>query len=272
MIAPTLKQLALLKSSTLIALPLFALLFALEGWRPRRRSIGGWHRRVNNLGLIAVSTILVRLVFPLGAVGFAAAWQSGVWHYLAVPSVVQTGMSIVLLDLAIYWQHRAFHYWPLLWRAHRVHHSDTAFDASLGIRFHPFEIVPSYAYKLLIVAIFGMAPIDVAIYEASLLSFSLLTHANVALPASLDRILRRVIITPDWHRVHHSVHRDEMNANFGNILSIWDRLFGTAREEPRDGHVEMSIGLPDFRTSQAQRFAALLIQPFASATADTVPP
>ncbi|MBS0554765.1 MAG: sterol desaturase family protein [Proteobacteria bacterium] len=113
---------------------------------------------------------------------------------------------------------------------------------------------------------------DVAIYESSLLGFSLLTHANAVLPASLDRVLRWIVITPDWHRVHHSIHRDEMNANFGNLLSIWDRLFGTAREGPRDGHVAMAIGLPEFRAPQAQRFPALLIQPFMSTSVDTAPP
>lgn len=270
MIIQSFNQLDALRSAVFVVL--LSLLFGLEAWRPRRVAVGGWRRRLNNLGLIAISTVLVRIAYPVGVAGFAAAWHSGLWHHVAVPSVVQTGASLVLLDLAIYWQHRAFHYWPLLWRAHRVHHSDTAFDTSLGVRFHPFEILPSYAYKMLIVAIFGMAPIDVAIYEAGLLGFSLLTHANVTLPTPLDRALRWVIVTPDWHRVHHSIRDDEMNTNFGNILSLWDRLFGTAREEPRDGQVEMLIGLPEFRIPQALRFTALLVQPFVSVTPETTPP
>ena len=269
MIVQALNQIAMLKAAGFLAL--LGLLLGLEAWRPRRVVPSSWHRRANNLGLIALSTVVLRVLFPLGAVGFAAAWQSGVFHQVDAPWVVKAGASLVLLDLAIYWQHRAFHYWPLLWRAHRVHHSDTGFDVSLGVRFHPFEILPSYAYKLLIVAVFGIAPGAVAIYEISLLSFSLLTHANVALPATIDRVLRRVIVTPDWHRVHHSILREEMNANFGNILSLWDRLFGTAREAPRAGQTTMTLGLPEFRTPIAQRFGALLIQPFVTTTADTSP-
>jgi len=264
-----LNQLDVLRGLAFFAL--LATLLALESWRPRRGVAGGWRRRAGNLGLIAISTVIVRVLFPLGAVGFSAMWQSGLFHHFATPRVIEIGASLVLFDCAIYWQHRAFHYWPLLWRAHRVHHSDTAFDASLGVRFHPLEILPSYAYKLFIIAILGIAPSAVAIYEMSLLSFSLMTHANVALPTAIDHVFRWIIITPDWHRIHHSIHSDEMNANFGNILSIWDRLFGTAREAPREGQTMMTLGLPEFRNRIAQRFGALLVQPFISTTTGTAP-
>ena len=269
MIVESLNQVAMVKAAAFLAL--LGLLLVLESWRPRRAVPGGWRRRAVNLGLIAVSALILRVLFPLGAVGFAAAWQSGVFHHVTAPWAVGTLASLVLLDLAIYWQHRAFHHWALLWRAHRVHHSDTGFDVSLGVRFHPFEILPSFAYKLLIVAAFGIAPGAVAIYEVSLLGFSLATHANIALPITLDRVLRRVVVTPDWHRIHHSIHGDELNSNFGNILSVWDRLFGTAREAPRDGQTTMTLGLPEFRDRMAQRLGALLIQPLAAAPAGAPP-
>ena len=247
---------------TTVFLGLLATLLALEAWRPRRVVPSNWSRRTRNLALIALSTILLRILFPLGAVGFAAAWHGGLLRHIGLPVALEVLISFVLLDLAIYWQHRAFHYWPLLWRAHRVHHSDVGFDVSLGVRFHPLEIIPSFAFKLLIVALLGVTPAVIAAYEASLLGFSLLTHANVALPAAIERVLRVVFVTPDWHRVHHSIHRDETDSNFGNILSIWDRWFGTARERPRENLAAMTIGLPSFRDSEAQRLGALLIQPF----------
>lgn len=258
----------LLKTGVFVAL-LLGLLLAEARW-PRRPVVVDWMRRVRNIGLIAVSTLLLRLLVPLGAVGFAAAWNWGVLHQLQWPSWIEFALSLVVLDCAIYWQHRFFHMVPWLWRAHRVHHSDTGFDVSLGIRFHPFEILPSFGYKLLLIALLGITPAAVATYEALLLGFSLWTHANLALPASMDRVLRFVIVTPDWHRVHHAIHHDESNSNFGNILSLWDRIFGTAREQPRDGHLAMSIGLSEFRAPADQRLSALLIQPFRKAAAATV--
>jgi len=250
--------------TSVVFVVLLPLLFVLESRRPRSAVPGGWLRRGRNLALIALSTIGLRLAFPLGAAGFAAIWQSGLFHVLRAPAAVEAAASLVALDMAIYWQHRAFHHWPLLWRAHRVHHSDLGVDATLGVRFHPFEIFPSFGYKLLVVALLGVAPPVVAAYEASLLGFSLLTHANVVLPPGLERVLRRVLVTPDWHRVHHSVRYDEANSNFGNILSVWDRWFGTARERPHVDLAVMPLGLPDFRDPPAQRLGALLVQPFVS--------
>lgn len=254
----------LLKAGTFIVL-LLGLLW-LESVRPRRKTEGGWRRRSRNIALIAVSTVLQRVIAPLGAVAFAASWSWGALHQLPWPYALEFVLCLVLLDLAIYWQHRWFHLVPWLWRAHRVHHSDTGFDVSLGVRFHPLEILPSFGFKLAVIALLGAPPAAVAVYEALLLGFSLWTHANVRLPAGLDRVLRHVLITPDWHRVHHAVHFDESNSNFGNILVCWDRLFGTAREQPRDGHTAMLIGLPEFREPRAQKLLALLQQPFRTTT------
>lgn len=241
-----------------------------EAYWPRRPLVMDWMRRLRNLGLIALSTLLLRLLAPLGAVGFAAAWHGGVLYRVHWPTWVEFGLCLVVLDAAIYWQHRFFHLVPWLWRAHRVHHSDTGFDVSLGVRFHPLEILPSFAHKLMLIALLGIAPATVATYEALLLGFSLWTHANVALPVALDRVLRLVFVTPDWHRVHHAIYHEELNSNFGNILSLWDRVFGTAREQPRDGHVPMAIGLTEFRAPADQSLSALLIQPFRTAATPSV--
>lgn len=255
----------LLKASVFVLL-LVGLLVLEAAW-PRRAHEGGWKRRTRNVALVAVSTLLLRVIAPAGAVAFAAAWHWGALHWVGWPHALEFALSLVLLDLAIYWQHRWFHLLPWLWRAHRVHHSDTGFDVSLGVRFHPLEILPSFAYKLALIAVLGIAPAAIAIYEAMLLGFSLWTHANLAVPFRLDNVLRKFVVTPDWHRVHHAVHVEESNANFGNILSLWDRLFGTAREQPRDGHESMRIGLNEFRTPSDQHLFALLLQPFRSVAA-----
>lgn len=260
MIIQTPDQAALLRGLAFIVL--LAALIVLESLFPRREVAGGWRRRARNIGLIVLSTVLLRLLFPLGAVGFAAAWHEGLLHHVRTSPVFTALASLALFDLAIYWQHRVFHRWPLLWRVHRVHHSDTGFDVTLGVRFHPIEILLSFGFKLLIIAILGIAPEMVAIYELSLLAFSLFTHANIAIAPSVDHALRWILITPDFHRIHHSVYRDELNSNFGNLLSIWDRLFGTSRGTPRDGQIGMTLGLTNFRTERAQRLYALLMQPF----------
>lgn len=261
---PAFEPLQVFQLSIYIGLPLLLLL--LEAHWPRRAAEGGWRHKLRNLILIAGSTLMLKVLVPLGAVGFAALWSWGLLHHLAWPNWLELTFSLVILDVAIYWQHRFFHLIPWLWRAHRVHHSDTVFDVSLGVRFHPFEILPSFAYKLAVIAILGPSGLAVAIYEALLLGFALFTHANLAVPLWLDRRLRWIFVTPDWHRVHHDVHGPETNSNFGNILSIWDRVFGTAIEQPRVGHLDMKIGLTEFRDPEAQSLPALLIQPFASAS------
>jgi sterol desaturase/sphingolipid hydroxylase (fatty acid hydroxylase superfamily) len=152
-----------------------------------------------------------------------------------------------------------------------VHHSDIQFEVTLGLRFHPFEIVLSLLYKFLVIALLGVAPMTVLAYELLLAVFSLFSHADMALPCKWDRRLRRLIITPDWHRVHHSVHRAETDSNYGNFLSLWDRLFKSAIEQPRDGHTTMQIGLPEFRDPDAQSLPALLINPLARSSQSNRP-
>lgn len=248
---------------------MLALLVGLGLWqrqRPARGDASGsrWRR---NLGLIALSTLASRVLVPVsGAV--AALWAAeagvGLFNVWPVPSALAFGATLVAMDFAIYWQHRAFHHFPLLWRAHRVHHSDPGFDVSLGLRFHPFEIVPSAAFKLGVVLALGAPVAGVVVYELMLLGMSLFTHADLRLPPRLESAVRKLLVTPDWHRVHHSVDRDEHDTNYGNILTLWDRLFGTAREQPRGGHAAMAIGLDGYSLPEGQGLWRLLRQPFLS--------
>lgn len=253
----------------LIVLAVLLLLIGLEAWRPRRGDVPLVHRRWRNVGLAALSTLLVRLLIPVTVVAFAAqiaARGTGILGWIAWPAAVEWTVAIVVLDLAIYWQHRLMHRFPVLWQLHRVHHSDLRFDVTLGLRFHPLEILLSTVYKLAVVAVLAPAPQAVAIYEILLATFALLTHADVAISESWDRQLRRVLITPDWHRVHHSIHRNETDSNYGNLLTFWDRLFSSHIEQPVDGHRHMTIGLPQFRDAADQTLRALLLNPFNDAT------
>ena len=244
---------------------LLILLSLLEHFFARRHSANKGKRWIVNIGLIVTSTVTAQLVFPLATVALAL-WTNaqgwGLFQFIQWPRSLEIFLCLVLLDLAIYWQHRFFHMLPWLWRMHRVHHSDLDFDASLGVRFHPFEIVLSKAYKLGLIALLGPSVIAVILYECLLLGFSLMTHSNIRLPLKLDKMLRFFFVTSDFHRVHHSVHREETNSNFGNILSVWDHVFASYRAQPRDDHQAMTVGLTQFRSAAEQNLGALLVQPF----------
>jgi len=248
-----------------IFIGLLIIMFTAEHFFSRRKPENMFKRWSSNLGVIISSTILTRLIFPIAGVA-AAYWADknvfGLFHLLQWNSLLEVFLVLVLMDMAIYWQHRFFHILPWLWRIHRVHHTDIGFDTSLGIRLHPFEITLSQAYKLFCILLLGASPIAVLIYECLLMSFTLLTHGNVRLPTKFDAALRIVFVTPDYHRVHHSVYREETESNYGNILSLWDRLFASYRAQPRDGHEAMQIGLPQFRSAQSQGLIALLVLPF----------
>ncbi len=248
-----------------IFIGLLVLLTALEYFFARRNIKTSGMRLISNIGLIATSTICAQLLFPLATVALAISAKAqgfGLFQYTGWPTSIEIILCLVILDLAIYWQHRLFHMFPWLWRMHRVHHSDLAFDTTLGVRFHPFEMVLSKAYKLGWIALLGPPVIAVIIYESLLLGFSLMTHGNIRLPLKLDAMLRKLFVTPDFHRVHHSADKIETDSNYGNILSIWDHLFRSYQAQPRDGHTDMKIGLHEFRSPSEQNLGALLIQPF----------
>jgi sterol desaturase/sphingolipid hydroxylase (fatty acid hydroxylase superfamily) len=243
-------------------------LVLMAGWElaaPRRRPVvPRMTRWVANLGLAVVDTILLRLAFPAALVGTAALASQAGWglfNVVALPPGVAFVVSVLVLDLAVYGQHVVMHRVPLLWRLHRVHHTDVEFDTTSGVRFHPVEIALSMVYKMAVVLAIGAPAAAVLVFEVLLNAASLFNHGNVRLPASIDRVLRLAVVTPDMHRVHHSLYRDETDSNFGFSLTVWDRLFGTYRSQPRDGHVAMTIGLAEFRGERDRRLDRLLLQP-----------
>jgi len=259
----------LLANEPLIRLGFFlAILAAMAAWEVaaprRRREIPRLLRWTNNLAIVVIDTILVRLTFPILAVGLALmAGQRG-WGLLNVvgaPYWLAFIVSVLALDLAIYLQHVMFHAVPALWRLHRMHHADLEFDVSTGLRFHPVEILLSMGIKLAIVAALGPPAAAVLVFEVLLNATSMFNHSNVHIPVTFDRVLRWFVVTPDMHRVHHSVHPNETNSNFGFNLPWWDRLLGTYRPQPRDGHVGMTIGIEQFRSVRDLWLDRMLVQP-----------
>jgi sterol desaturase/sphingolipid hydroxylase (fatty acid hydroxylase superfamily) len=231
----------------------------------RRREIPRLLRWSNNLAVVVLDTVLVRLTFPIVAIGLAIVARDrgwGIFNVVGVPGWIAVVASVLVLDLAIYLQHVMFHAVPALWRLHRMHHADLEFDVSTGLRFHPLEIVLSMVIKLGVVAALGPPAVAVLVFEVLLNATSMFNHSNVDIPPAIDRILRRVVVTPDMHRVHHSVHPHETNSNFGFNLPWWDRLLGTYRAQPQDGHLAMTIGIEQFRTRRDLWIDRLLIQPF----------
>jgi sterol desaturase/sphingolipid hydroxylase (fatty acid hydroxylase superfamily) len=219
----------------------------------------------SNLGIVALDTILVRIVVPTTAVGIALLAEQrgwGVFHSFAAPDWLAILASVIILDLAIYLQHVLFHAVPALWRLHRMHHADLAFDVTTGVRFHPIEILLSMLIKLAVVAALGAPALAVLLFEVLLNATSMFSHGNVRLPRRLDRILRWIVVTPDMHRVHHSLEAPETNSNFGFNLPWWDRMFGTYCAQPMAGHDAMRIGIAQFRERSELRLDRMLLQPF----------
>jgi len=237
-----------------------------EGLTPHRvQTHSRLARWPNNLGVVVVDGLAVRLLIPMSLAGFAAymaAQGLGLFNILPVAEVIAAIGSLIVLDLAIYAQHVAFHAAPWLWRLHRMHHSDLEFDVTTGIRFHPLEILLSVLIKMALIAVLGAPPISVLIFEVILNGTSLFNHSNIALPLWLEPIVRAVLVTPDMHRVHHSVVRAETDSNFGFNLSLWDRVFGTYRREPAAGQLGMTVGIPAFRQPGELRLDRMLTQPF----------
>jgi sterol desaturase/sphingolipid hydroxylase (fatty acid hydroxylase superfamily) len=231
----------------------------------RKQTIGRGWRWPNNLGVVIVDTLLVRILFPTTAVGLAMLAEArgfGFFNILALPTWVGVVASVVILDLAIYLQHVLFHAVPALWRLHRMHHADLEFDVSTGLRFHPIEILLSMVIKFTVVATLGAPAVAVLIFEVLLNATSMFNHGNVRIATGLDRMLRWIVVTPDMHRVHHSILSRETNSNFGFNLPWWDRLFGTYRAQPTAGHDGMTIGIEQFREPRELGLDRMLLQPF----------
>jgi sterol desaturase/sphingolipid hydroxylase (fatty acid hydroxylase superfamily) len=231
----------------------------------RIRSVSRIRRWPGNLGIVVLNTLAARLLFPVAAVGLAivaAARGWGLFNALSLPNWLGVVLSVVLLDLAIYLQHVMFHAVPVLWRVHRMHHADLEFDVTTGVRFHPIEIVLSMAIKLGVVAALGPPAVGVLIFEVLLNATSMFNHSNVLIPYPIDRALRWFLVTPDMHRVHHSIVVQETNSNFGFNLPWWDRLLATYRAQPGAGHESMTIGIEQFREPRELRLDCMLAQPF----------
>jgi len=241
-----------------------ATLFLGERFRPRRPPRPLMHR-VSNGALFLTNTLVLRLVSVTSLAGVAAMTHANGWGlfgWTSAPEWLEAAVAIILLDLSMYLQHRLFHWVPWLWRLHAVHHSDTEFDFTTGLRFHLGEILVSFALKAVTVLALGASVWVVIAFEALLSSATLFTHANLELPGPVDSALRNAVVTPDVHRIHHRPHRDEHDRNFGFLLICWDRLFGTYREHPSGTHREMRIGLDVHRSDEDQTLSALLRQPF----------
>lgn len=245
----------------------FALMAAWEQYAPcRPLTVPRRLRWTTNLVLAGLNTLLVRAILPVTAAG-VAVWagqrQWGLVHWLGLSQPLAVGLSILALDFVIWGQHRMVHAVPLLWRVHRVHHADLDYDVTTGARFHPFEILLSMTIKLAAVALLGAPVVAVIAFEVLLNATAMFNHGNVRLPGAVDRAVRRVLVTPDMHRVHHSLASDESNTNFGFNLSWWDRLFGTYRAAPRGGQAGVAFGIADHSTvDEVERLPGVLVLPF----------
>ena len=226
---------------------IFAVMALWELLAPRRvLTVGKAIRWANNLGLVALNTLLLRLLFPAAAVGMAALANDQGWgllNHFQVPAWLAVAVAVIALDFVIWLQHVMVHAIPALWRLHRVHHADPDYDVTTGSRFHPLEIILSMLIKFATITLLGPPAAAVIIFEVLLNATAMFNHGNVRLPTKLDRILRWFVVTPDMHRVHHSIEDDETNSNFGFNLPWWDRLFGTYRDQPRGGHEGMTVGI-----------------------------
>ncbi len=234
---------------------------------PRRKlTVAKPLRWTSNLSLVAINTVMARIVMPVSAVAVAIAAESHRWGLLSLidwPRWLETILAVIILDLAIYLQHVVFHAVPLFWRLHKVHHADLDLDVTSGVRFHTLEILLSAVIKLAAIAALGPPAIAVIIFEVLLNATSMFNHSNVSMPLWFDRILRLLVVTPDMHRVHHSIIRRETDSNYGFNFPWWDRLLGTYRPQPEAGHEGMTIGLPTLRDErETERLPAILWLPF----------
>jgi sterol desaturase/sphingolipid hydroxylase (fatty acid hydroxylase superfamily) len=244
----------------------FVVMAMLEFASPRKqRTEPRVTRWITNFGLVVVDAMVLRAVFPILAVGVAVWAQRkgyGLFAILDWAIWLEITLTVIVLDFAIYWQHVASHKLPLLWRVHRVHHADRDLDASSGLRFHPVEIALSMIYKFAVIILLGAPPLGVFVFEVLLNGSAMFNHANFRLPLALDRVLRMFIVTPDMHRVHHSILRREADTNYGFALSIWDRMFGSYTEQPENGHDGMTLGLAEQQTSRPSQLIWCLTFPF----------
>jgi sterol desaturase/sphingolipid hydroxylase (fatty acid hydroxylase superfamily) len=254
---------------------IFAVMALWEVLAPRRvLTVGKAIRWANNLGLVVLNTLLLRLLFPAAAVGIAILAADNGWgllNHFHAPAWLAIPVAVIALDFVIWLQHVMVHAIPALWRLHRVHHADPDYDVTTGSRFHPLEIILSMLIKFTAIVLLGPPVVAVFIFEVLLNATAMFNHGNVRLPAKLDRILRWFVVTPDMHRVHHSIEDDETNSNFGFNLPWWDRLFGTYRDQPRGGHEKMTIGIRGYNQPRdVSWLPGMIVLPFRGKVAGYV--
>ncbi len=247
-------------------LSLLVLFILAESLSPKRRRVFGRLKRWRtNFGITIVNTITIKLLGPVTAIataGYASHYQLGFFNHIDLSIGIEFFLTLIVLDFAIYIQHVATHKIPVLWRLHKVHHSDRDIDTSTALRFHPIEIVLSMVYKCAVVLALGPAAFAVLTFEAILNGCAMFNHSNLHIPAWFDKYLRLFIVTPDMHRVHHSVRPEETNSNYGFSLSLWDRVFRTYKDQPMDGHDQMTIGLLEHQTHDPENIIWSLRLPF----------
>lgn len=258
----------------IVFVAIFASMSAFELWAPRleRDEMRGAlksKRWLTNLSMVIISSVALRVLFPAAAVG-TALWAEvndyGLFRQLAFDPVLAGFLSFVILDFSVWFEHVASHKIPILWRIHRMHHSDTGFDVTTALRFHPLEIVLSMLWKAAIVVALGVPVVAVLLFEIVLNGTAMFNHSNARLPLGLDRVLRLFIVTPDMHRVHHSSIPEETDTNYGFNFPFWDRMFGTYLSQPRLGHKEMEIGLTNWRGRETAGLGWTLMLPFRPGT------
>lgn len=236
---------------------------------PRRQIlISRWQRWSVNFSLSILNILIMRISIATAAVwaaNIAMEYKWGLLNLILLPNAIKLILGLVLLDLAIYGQHRASHRWSWLWRLHKIHHTDLDFDVTTAIRFHPIEIFLSMSYKVICILIIGASPSAVILFEIILSSCALFNHSNIKIPLSVDKVLRLFIVTPDMHRVHHSVIKHETDSNYGFSISLWDRLFNSYIDQPKLGHTNMKIGLAQYQQVEDVKIPRLLLMPFKRA-------
>jgi len=269
------------QNDTLVRLGIFAGIFVVMalieiGWPKRARAVSKGRRWLTNLGISVTASIVLRLMaalaVPLAAIAaafYAEANGIGLLNAVDWPAWVKIVVALLVLDLAIWAQHLASHKIPILWRLHKVHHADRDIDVTTAVRFHPIEIALSMLWKIVVVVPLGASPLAVFLFEVILNGCAMFNHANIALPKWLDRALRLFLVTPDMHRVHHSVRRREHDSNYGFNLSLWDRVFRTYTAQPEGGHQGMRIGLEPYQSEEPSRFGWSLWLPFMRGSSDT---
>jgi len=246
----------------------FIVMAVWETMRPRRRLTGPKGKRwAVNLSITLLNALIVRLIFPLAAVGSALVAEEKKWgllHQFTIDNLMAGIFTILVLDFTIYLQHAMFHYIPVFWRLHMVHHTDLDIDVTTGARFHPIEILLSMIIKMSVIVLIGAQAYSVLVFEILLNGTSMFNHSNVLIPSKIDRVIRLFVVTPDMHRVHHSVIIRERNSNFSFNFSWWDRIFRTYRDQPDKGHKDMVIGLANFRDFRQLGLFTILVLPFSS--------